>query len=132
MIRLQVRQGEQVGRTVESDAPLIGIGRNPENVLQLPDYHLSGEHGQIFREDEHWVYRDLRSTNGSRVQRGDTVVDLDTTARREFALRDGDVLLLGDATAPVAVTCRVQEDEAADEARTLAVRSRADLPNVAG
>ncbi|MBI5479312.1 MAG: sigma 54-interacting transcriptional regulator [Deltaproteobacteria bacterium] len=132
MIKLQVRQGEQAGRTVESDAPLIGIGRNPENALQLPDYHLSGEHGQIFREDEHYVYRDLRSTNGSRVQRGDTVTDLDAASRREFALRDGDVLLLGDATAPVAIECRVQLEESDGAERIIAVRSLADLRDAAG
>jgi Nif-specific regulatory protein len=132
MIKLQVRRGEQAGRTVESDAPLIGIGRNPENVLQLPDYHLSGEHGQIYREDENYVYRDLRSTNGSRVQRGETVIDLDAAGRREVALHDGDVLLLGDATAPVAIECRVQLEESDDAQRIIAVRSLAEMRDVAG
>jgi transcriptional regulator with GAF, ATPase, and Fis domain len=132
MIKLQVRQGEQSGRTVESEAPLIGIGRNPENVLQLPDYHLSGEHGQIFREDDHYVYRDLRSTNGSRVRRGETVIDLDAASRREVALHDGDVLLLGDATAPVAVECHVQLEESEGVERIIAVRSLAELKDVAG
>jgi Nif-specific regulatory protein len=132
MIKLQVRQGEQAGRTVESDAPLIGIGRNPENALPLPDYHLSGEHGQVFREDEHYVYRDLRSTNGSRVRRGDAIIDLDATSRREIVLHDGDVLLLGDATAPVAIECCVQDDESEGAERIIAVRSLAELRDAAG
>ncbi len=132
MIKLMVRRGEGAGRTVESDAALIGIGRDPGNELQLADDHLSGRHGQIFREVDHYVYRDLRSTHGSRIRRDRTVIDVDATSRREVALRDGDMLLLGDAEAPVAVECRVQleEDDGAD--RIIAVRSRAELSDLAG
>jgi transcriptional regulator with GAF, ATPase, and Fis domain len=132
MIKLSVRQGELSGREVESETAVLGIGRNPENALQLPDYHLSGEHGQIFREDDHYVYRDLRSTNGSRVRRGESLIDLDTTGSRELALRDGDELLLGDATAPVVIACRIQVEDQEGAERIIAVRSLAELRDAAG
>src|SRR5262245_39628196 len=93
MITLEVLQGEQTGRVYELDAAAITIGRAPGNQVVLADYHLSGEHGQIFREDDQYIYRDLRSTNGSRIRRAGADVPLDGN---EAPLRDGDQILLGD------------------------------------
>ena len=45
----------------------------------ISDYHLSGEHGQIFRENDQYIYRDLRSTNGSRLRRGEELTVLERT-----------------------------------------------------
>src|SRR5690606_36017463 len=102
MITLEVTSGEASGlvQSFDSDAQLISIGRAPGNRIVLPDFHLSGEHGQIFREDDRYIYRDLKSTNGSRVQRGVngevTEVSLDGSDDAwELALEDGDRLLLG-------------------------------------
>ena len=47
----------------------ITIGRAPHNGLVLTEEHLSSEHGQVFREGDRYLYRDLRSTNGSRLLR---------------------------------------------------------------
>jgi Nif-specific regulatory protein len=140
MITLEVTSGEASGlvQSFDSDAPLISIGRGPTNRLVLPDYHLSGEHGQIFREDDHYIYRDLRSTNGSRVQRAGanggppTELALDGTDRWELALEDGDKLLLGSPTEPVVVTCRIKLDDDAALAReeVIAKRTLSELPAV--
>jgi len=111
MIKLLVQQGEQAGRVLESDAAVISIGRNADNTLQLPDYHLSGEHGRIYREGDHFVYRDSRSTNGSRIRRGGSLIDVDTLPHREIALRNGDLLMLGDPSAPVVIECRIIEED---------------------
>ncbi|HEY3358180.1 MAG TPA: sigma 54-interacting transcriptional regulator [Polyangia bacterium] len=132
MIQLHVQAGEQSGRTFESDNPgVVGIGRNPGNALTLPDYHLSGEHGQVFREDDQYIYRDLRSTNGSRVKRGERLIELDAN-HREVVLRDGDVLLLGDPAAPVAIECHVPADETDGAERVIALRSLSELREVEG
>ena len=64
---IPILQAVQEEQGYLSEAAVVGIGRNNGNALTLPDYHLSGEHGQVFQEDEQYIYRDLRSTNGSRA-----------------------------------------------------------------
>src|SRR5260221_13333363 len=98
MITIEVMTGQSAGSVYELDAPVLTIGRAPTNQVILTDYHLSGEHGQIFLEDDRYIYRDLKSTNGSRVQRGPDEVVLDGASgagRWELPLQDGDKLLLG-------------------------------------
>ena len=60
MITLEVITGQSAGSVFELDAAVLGIGRAPTNQVVLADYHLSAEHGQIFREDDRYIYRDLR------------------------------------------------------------------------
>ncbi len=83
MIRLEVLQGHERGRTLESEQERLLIGRGPTATLQLGDHHLSGEHGLIFREGDRYIYRDLRSTNGSMLLRGQRRILLDGTERWE-------------------------------------------------
>jgi predicted component of type VI protein secretion system len=86
----------------------LTIGRAPQNHLILPDAHLSSEHGQIFREGETYIYKDLRSTNGSRLLRRDgSLLFVDATHSFEVTLQDGDQLLLGDPVEPVVISCRL-------------------------
>jgi len=89
MITLEVLAGEKAGATFELDLPLLTLGRAPSNQVVLSDYHLSGEHGQIFREDDRYIYRDLKSTNGSRVRRAGTEISLDD-GTHETMLADGE------------------------------------------
>ena len=96
MITLEVLTGENGRRHLRARRSACSrIGRAPSTRWCLSDYHLSGEHGQIFREDDRYIYRDLRSTNGSRIQRGEQRSSLDGGAG-EAPLSDGDQLLLGD------------------------------------
>jgi Nif-specific regulatory protein len=136
MITLEVLAGQAAGanHAFDADAPLISLGRGPSNRIVLPDYHLSGEHGQIFREDDRYIYRDLKSTNGSRLRRGDSELPLDGE-RWELPLEDGDVLELGSPTEPVLIRCRIRVDDDAREADSQSVvaqRTRAQLPDVEG
>ena len=132
MIALTVAAGELKGRVFEVEAAgaPIGIGRAPQNRVVLPDIHLSGEHGQIFREDDRYVYRDLRSTNGSRLEREGKRLEVDGE-RREIVLRDGDLLMLGDPESPVVLSCRLAAEEE-KEARVLAVKPLAELGELSG
>jgi Nif-specific regulatory protein len=132
MITLEVLAGEKAGATFELDLPLLTLGRAPSNQVVLSDYHLSGEHGQIFREDDRYIYRDLKSTNGSRVRRNGTEISLDD-GTHETMLADGDELVLGDPTQPVIVRCHVKiEDEGRGKQEIIAKRDLSELPEVQG
>jgi Nif-specific regulatory protein len=132
MITLEVLAGEKAGATFELDIPLLTLGRAPSNQVVLSDYHLSGEHGQIFREDDRYIYRDLKSTNGSRVRRNGTEISLDD-GTHEAMLADGDELVLGDPSQPVIVRCRVKiEDDGRGKQEIIAKRDLSELPEVQG
>jgi Nif-specific regulatory protein len=105
VIRLEVEQGEAKGRVFEQDAEEITLGRAPNSDLLLPDWHVSGSHGVITVEAASGAvrYRDLKSTNGSRVIRGKQTLPVDSTVGFELALKHGDRLQLGDHERPVLV-----------------------------
>src|SRR2546430_1701585 len=133
MIVLEVIDGEQKGRHYEFDGSpgaSLTIGRGPACQVALTDIHLSGNHGEIFREEDRFVYRDLRSTNGSRLLREGSRIEIDGD-RREIVLRDGDQLLLGDPTGPVVLGCRVPPEDG-EEARVIAVKPLSELPALTG
>jgi Nif-specific regulatory protein len=134
LITLEVVEGSARGMVFECPEPIITMGRAQSNRVALSDYHLSGEHGQIFLEGDQYIFRDLRSTNGSRVARGREVIAIDARTSWEITLRDGDRLHLGDPAAPVVVTVRLPATgrvvvaELGD--RLIASRSIVDLPAV--
>jgi transcriptional regulator with GAF, ATPase, and Fis domain len=135
MITLEVIEGQAAGSVFELDQAVSSLGRAPTNQVVLPDYHLSGEHGQIFREDDRYIYRDLRSTNGSRIVRGSEEVVLDGATRWEAPLEDGDRLVLGNPAEPVVLVCRVRLDDSdapAEREEVIAQRALAELPEVQG
>ena len=85
------------------------IGRSPASTVVLSDFHLSGDHAQITRVGAHYVFRDLRSTNGSAIERDGRRLPVDAATRWEATLRDGDVLLLGNHHDPVRIAVRIGE-----------------------
>jgi Nif-specific regulatory protein len=135
MITLEVVTGQAAGAVFELDEPVFTIGRAPSNQIVLSDYHLSGEHGQIFREDDRYIYRDLRSTNGSRVLRGEREIPLDGD-RAETPLEEGDRILLGNPADPVTLRVSVRIDDHdprfADRQEVIARRELAELSEVEG
>ncbi|HWO18930.1 MAG TPA: sigma 54-interacting transcriptional regulator [Kofleriaceae bacterium] len=109
------------------------IGRAPQGTVVLSDFHLSGDHAQITQLGDHYVFRDLRSTNGSAVERGGQRIPVDAAARWELTLADGDVLLLGNPADPVRIAVRIGDEAVEDLGdRLIASRSIMDLPAVAG
>ncbi|AKF07893.1 sigma-54-dependent Fis family transcriptional regulator [Sandaracinus amylolyticus] len=128
MIHLEVVDGQDKGRALETRADLVRIGRAEENELVLPDWHVSGEHAQLLLAGDRWVVRDLQSTNGTRILRGEERLDLAAVEGRESALASGDVLLLGDDERPVKVLVTIDEDP--DDARIVSVRKVAELGEV--
>ncbi|MSP62556.1 MAG: FHA domain-containing protein [Myxococcales bacterium] len=126
MITLEVLQGQTTGAVFQLEGPAISIGRAGRNSVACPDVHLSDEHGQIFREDDQYIYQDLGSTFGSRLRRGGVELSLDGAGT---ALRDHDQILLGHSSAPVVLQVRLPDQPA--EVEVLARRAISDLPTAA-
>ncbi|MGE5186975.1 MAG: sigma 54-interacting transcriptional regulator [Acidobacteriota bacterium] len=132
MIVLEILKGTGEPRVHRIAGPNATIGRSPASTVVLGDYHLSGDHAQITLIGDHYVFRDLRSTNGSAIERDGQRLAVDATNRWELALADGDVLLLGNRNDPVRIAVRIGEEveeELGD--RLVASRSIMDLPLVA-
>jgi Nif-specific regulatory protein len=125
LIRVEVIEGQDRGRKLESRADFLRIGRGEAADLTVSEWHVSGEHAAIVLAGEQYLVRDLQSTNGTRVLRGGEVLDVAKSTGREVALRDEDILLLGDAERPVRLQVRLEEDD--DDARIVTVRRVAEL-----
>ncbi|HUS67906.1 MAG TPA: sigma 54-interacting transcriptional regulator [Kofleriaceae bacterium] len=135
MIVLEILEGNSRGAVFKFEDTSISLGRADTNSLVLRDYHLSGQHGQIFLEGDRFIYRDLRSTNGSAVRRGDETLTVDAAVNWEVTLHPGDQLQLGDPKDPVVVRLGLPESVAEPTEdltdRLIASRSIVDLPKVA-
>jgi transcriptional regulator with GAF, ATPase, and Fis domain len=133
VIVLEILQGtaEQRVHRFSGSTASISIGRSPASSVPVTDFHLSGDHAQITQIGEHYVFRDLRSTNGSAVEREGRRIQIDASSRWELSLVDGDILLLGNRADPVRISVRIG-DEAEEELgdRLVASRSIMDLPKV--
>lgn len=64
----------------------VSIGRLPDNMIVIDNPAVSGRHARVFREGNHYVVEDLKSTNG-------TFVNEKPIARH--TLLEGDVVLVG-------------------------------------
>jgi transcriptional regulator with GAF, ATPase, and Fis domain len=133
VIALEILHGTATQRQHRiKGAGVTTLGRSPACTVVLGDFHLSGDHAQITRVGDHYVFRDLRSTNGSAIERDGRRIQVDATARWEIALTDGDVLLLGNHHDPVRIAVRIgDEDDDALGERLIASRSIRNLPAVA-
>ena len=67
----------------------VTIGRLPDNNLVIDNPAVSGRHARVYREGNHYVLEDLKSTNG-------TFVNDKPVARH--TLLEGDVILVGKHT----------------------------------
>ncbi len=64
---LFVIRGTDQGSRFELEDALIGLGRDPSNVVQLHDTEVSRQHAQLRREGNDYQLVDLRSSNGTFV-----------------------------------------------------------------
>ena len=136
MIALEILHGtasQRLHRIPGAGAAVTTIGRSPDSTVVVGDFHLSGDHAQITRVGDHYMFRDLRSTNGSAVERDGRRIQVDAAARWEVALVDGDILLLGNHHDPVRIAVRIGDDDDLQELgdRLIASRSIRNLPAVA-
>ncbi|MGM0595980.1 MAG: sigma 54-interacting transcriptional regulator [Myxococcota bacterium] len=106
MIKLEIIEGEQSGECFKSDEAVFTIGRLDNNDFSLSDYHISSEHAQVFWEDNQYIFKDLRSTNGSVIKRGEDLFTVNGAHQWELPLQKGDRLLLGAPHTPVIIECK--------------------------
>lgn len=86
--RLDFTAGEEEGRVEYLEVPYATLGRKPDNTICLEDTAASGKHALIcFVQSMEWRIVDEGSTNGTLLN-GSPV--------KEYALRDGDKILIGD------------------------------------
>ena len=135
MIVLEIVAGDAQGRVYQSESDVVTLGRADVNSLVLTDYHLSGQHGRIYLEGDQFIYRDLRSTNGSIIRRGDEEFVVDAAVGWEISLHSGDEILLGDPGDPVVLRVDLAAIDLSEgenlRDRLIASRSIIDLPAVA-
>jgi hypothetical protein len=89
LIELVVEEPDTEARRVRIEGATVRIGRALDNHLALGDTQVSRHHGELLMRRGTLVYRDLRSTNGSRVN---------GTRVTEMAVGAGDRIEIGDTT----------------------------------
>ena len=67
VVNLRVIKGQDTGKTLRGDMDHIRIGRAPINEFRLGDPSVSGKHGELIRQADGFLYRDLGSSHGSLV-----------------------------------------------------------------
>ncbi len=93
---------------------------------------MSSQHGKVGRTRRGWVYKDLFSTNGTRIVRGKKTIRLDASGKQQAVIEDGDVLRLGDPDQEVVLRVRIADEAAdADPGKIRAVRKVADVEALA-
>ena len=124
MLKLEVKSGSSAGRTLESSADLLRVGRAEGNDLQLVDDAVQNEHAQVFFDGKRHLLRDQGSSSGTAIARGANRVAIDDANGREAPLEHGDVIELGtgDGAVKLAVSISIEAD-----ARVVAMRRIEEL-----
>ena len=129
-IRFEVIKGADAGLVFQSDALSLSMGRSPGNEMILGDQHISGKHGVVSLDGETYFFRDLNSTNGSAVQRGDQLILIDEGVGHRSALENGDQLLLGDRESPTVLTVTIGPVQ--EQTRFVAVKPVSQIDELQG
>ncbi len=120
----------------EPSADVMTVGRAENNHIVVDNPHVSALHGQIARRADGYVYQDLKSTNGSAVERGGGKTIVDGVAVVNFALEAGDRILLGSEKEPTVlevVEClRPAAEPAAPRGATVVATHRMTSADEAG
>ena len=86
MASINVRDGEDLARSVNLQSGALSIGRADDNDLHIPDNTVSAYHARIFTYLEASYIEDLGSTNGT---------FLNGKRIQKHTLHEGDVIKLG-------------------------------------
>ncbi|HJU42955.1 MAG TPA: FHA domain-containing protein [Vicinamibacterales bacterium] len=115
MPKLILRFGERDLQECAVGTHPVSIGRLPDNMIVIDNPAVSGRHARVFREGDHYVVEDLKSTNG-------TFVNDKPIARH--TLLEGDVVLLGKHSLVFTL--------AGDEPAPMPAKAQAFVPDVGG
>lgn len=111
MATLQISLPDGTKASYELLEEKITIGRVPDNTIEIEDPSVSSHHAELVREGEHFVLRDLDSTNGTR---------LNGHSHKEGRIKDGDEIEFGKVRAGFVVSV-------AGEARPMPEESAVEL-----
>lgn len=89
------------GNTFEADltGDRISVGRNEGNDVCVPDGSVSGSHGEFTFDGSLWVFTDLGSTNGTKIN-GEQVERVELGHGAQFQIGDVVVAFYEEEAAP--------------------------------
>ena len=90
MAFLKVIDGSSTGQILELSGEKVVVGRHPSCQIVLDDASVSRQHAQILHDDGIYLIEDLKSRNGTQVNR--------VSIRGRTQLRDGDEIKVCDYT----------------------------------
>ena len=98
-ITLQTPDGQAF--EAELNADLMTVGRVEGNDIEIPDGSVSSSHGQFANEGGQWIFTDLGSTNGTKVN-GERAERVELGHGATFEIGSVVATFYDDAPAPVA------------------------------
>jgi len=90
MARLYILGGPEKGKLYDLQGDIIGIGRSPDNDIQIKDASVSRNHLKIIRRGDKFFIEDLNSRNGTLVN------DIQIRSGEEFEIKEGIPITIGD------------------------------------
>jgi adenylate cyclase len=90
MTKLYIFGGPEKGRLYDLQGDIIGIGRSPENDIQIKDASVSRNHLKIIKRGDKFFIEDLDSRNGTLVN------DIQIRSGEEFEVKEGIPITIGD------------------------------------
>ncbi|MBL9146563.1 MAG: FHA domain-containing protein [Verrucomicrobiaceae bacterium] len=75
------------------------VGRNDDNDIAIPDGSVSGSHGEFVNNGGTWVFTDLGSTNGTKIN-GERVDNVELGHGAEFEIGNVAVTFYDESEAP--------------------------------
>jgi len=86
MIKILLKFNQKVIKTFEIDKDKITIGRLKCNDIHIDNPAVSRQHARIIKNQNNYLIEDLKSTNGSYLNKVRTAISY---------LKDGDVIFIG-------------------------------------
>jgi transcriptional regulator with GAF, ATPase, and Fis domain len=117
-----IREGVESPESYPVHVSVAHIGRARDNDIVLPVEHISARHVVLRLREGQYFISDLGSTNGSLVVRETERLILGPTGHAELALKDDDLLMLGDIDGPVRLRVRLSDDAALTLAESIVAR----------
>jgi adenylate cyclase len=90
MTKLYILGGPEKDKLYDLQGDIIGIGRSPENDIQIKDASVSRNHVKIIKRRDKFFIEDLESRNGTLVN------DIQIRSGEEFEIKEGIPITIGD------------------------------------
>jgi HD-GYP domain-containing protein (c-di-GMP phosphodiesterase class II) len=123
-VKLTVVSGPDLGKVLSFDKEHITLGRDVHNDFVLTDGFVSNWHSELLREQNSYVYYDLRSRHGSLVLIDDVSINLhDSNHVRHVRVVDGSEIQCGSTLMRLEI---IQSKEEQDDAPTFRPRGSSE------